>query len=175
MPLFAGLPNLAYTHRFALWCPHSLVNAQDQACRLCRTVDCVYLDQARLPNERVKVVADALCAVDVHTKPLLAVCVFYAQLVHDVSRIQTCIVANLPGDNFQCLRKRNHDHLELARNRQGMPANTRRDAHLRYRDGRACQLSPPFAILEAQYLNGASASYDVAVLDSTLHHHDRIV
>lgn len=66
------------THSFALGVTNGLVHTEDQACGLRRTADRVYLDETRLPNERVHVITHALGAVDVHAGPELALRVPHA-------------------------------------------------------------------------------------------------
>jgi hypothetical protein len=91
-----------------------LVNAQDQACRLRCCLQSVDLDQTRLPDEPLHVVRYALCC-KVDTSPDVALLVFYAESVENVRRVDTGVIAELPGNDLEGLCKRLDNRLLLMR------------------------------------------------------------
>jgi len=68
-------------YSLALGIPDRFIHGDDQACGLHRAADRIDFNQARLPDERLQVVTDAIKSIDINTNPLLAVRVFHAKLV----------------------------------------------------------------------------------------------
>lgn len=91
-----------------------LINAQDEASSFCGGLQSVDLDKAGLPYKLLQIVRNTL-SLEVDTCPSVALPMLDAQPVEDICGINTSVVAQLPGNDLQCLRKSLDDGLLLVR------------------------------------------------------------
>jgi hypothetical protein len=108
---------------FALGVPDRLVHAQDEARCFGGAGNCIQLDESRLPNECIHVITYALRAVDINPKPSIATCMPHAQLVEDISAVETGVVTNLPRNDLKGLREGKHYQLLFAGDSKSLLAN----------------------------------------------------
>mmetsp|Transcript_20838 Transcript_20838/g.54147 ORF Transcript_20838/g.54147 Transcript_20838/m.54147 type:complete len:254 (+) Transcript_20838:861-1622(+) len=129
-----------------------LVDGKYDACGLGRCGNGIDLDYCRFPNRLLKVVSNALLE-HIHPEPLFPRRVLLPQLVQDVRGVKPRVVAQLPRNHLERLRKATDDELLLALDLAGVVAKLFGQLHF----------------------NGATARHNSIVLDGPPHNHDGVV
>ena len=94
--------------------PDCLVYTQNETRRLSGRLKSIDLDQSRLPHKAFHHVGSSL-VLEVNAGPQITPPVLNAQTVEDISGIKASIVAELAGNNLQCLGKALDNGLLLMR------------------------------------------------------------